>query len=118
MKVEDLANDVIAFELQREPQMNGELQTVLDIANDRADCNIVLDFTKVDIITSPSLSKLLKLRQALLESGHHLILCGIHPFTRSAFMITGLDGIFELAADRQAALAAIHNLLNPAVSEE
>jgi len=109
MKDEDLANDIVAFELRREPQMFGELQTVLDIATDRADCNIILDFAQVDIITSPSLSKLLKLRQALLDSGHRLVLYNVHPFTKSAFMITGLDGLFELSADKPAALAILRS---------
>ena len=109
VKVEDLANNIIAFELEREPQLNGELQTILDIAADRSDCNVILDFTYVDIITSPALSKLLKLRQTLLDSGYRLIFFSIHPFTRSAFMITGLDGIFELAVDKPAALAILRS---------
>jgi anti-anti-sigma factor len=107
VKIEDLASNVISFELQREPQMNGELQAVIDIAAERPDCNIILDFAYVDIITSSSLTMLLKLRQTLLASGKGLILCGLHPFTRSAFEVTGLNGIFDLAADKQAGLTIL-----------
>jgi anti-anti-sigma factor len=109
VKVENLASDIITFELQREPQMNGELQAVFDITAEHSDCNVILDFTYVDIITSSSLTKLLKLRQTLLASGRHLILYGIHPFTKSAFEVTGLNGVFELAADKPAALAIIRS---------
>jgi anti-anti-sigma factor len=107
VKVEDIASNAVAFELQREPQMNGELQAVIDIATEKPDCNIILDFAYVDIITSSSLTKLLKLRQTLLASGRRVILCGLHPFTRSAFEVTGLNGVFELAADKQAGLSIL-----------
>jgi anti-anti-sigma factor len=107
MEVENLAEDIIAFELQREPLMTGELKTISDIAEDRRDCDVVLDFLKVDIITSPSLAKLLKMRQTLRDAGHRLILCSVHPFTRSAFMITGLDGFFECAEDKEEALSLL-----------
>jgi anti-anti-sigma factor len=109
VKVENLASDIIVFELQREPQMNGELQAVFDIIAERSDCNVILDFAYVDIITSSSLTRLLKLRQALLATSRHLILCGLHPFTKSAFEITGLNGVFELAADRPAAMAILRS---------
>jgi anti-anti-sigma factor len=107
MEVENLAEDIVAFEIQREPAMTGELKTVADIVEYRRDCDVVLDFSKVDIITSPSLSKLLKMRQTLLDVGHRLILCSVHPFTRSAFMVTGLDGLFECAEDKAEAMSVL-----------
>jgi anti-anti-sigma factor len=109
MKVENPSSDVFAFELQREPQMNGELDAVLDIIAEHTGCNVILDFTRVDIITSSSLTKLLKLRQAVLGAGRHLIFCSIHPFTKSAFEVTGLDGVFELARDMPAAMAVVRS---------
>jgi len=107
MEVENLTEDIIAFEIEREPAMAGELKTIAFIVEDRRDCDVVLDFTKVDIITSPSLAKLLKMRQTLLDVGRRLILCSVHPFTRSAFMVTGLDGLFECADDKASALALL-----------
>jgi anti-anti-sigma factor len=109
VKVENIADDIIVFELQREPQMNGELQAVIDIISQQSDSNIILDLTYVDIITSSSLTKLLKLRQTLFATGHQMVLCSIHPFTRSAFEVTGLNGIFELAADKPAAVAILRS---------
>jgi anti-anti-sigma factor len=109
VKVENLASDIIVFELQREPQMNGELQAVFDITAEHSDCNVILDFAYVDIITSSSLTKLLNLRQTLLASGRHLVICGLHPFTKSAFEVTGLNGVFELAVDKPAALAILRS---------
>jgi anti-anti-sigma factor len=109
VKVENFASDIVVFELQREPQMNGELDVVIDTASQCPDCNVILDFTNVDIITSSSLTKLLKLRQTLQASGHQMVLCSIHPFTKSAFEVTGLDGVFALAADRPSSAAILRS---------
>ncbi|MHC4361809.1 MAG: STAS domain-containing protein [Planctomycetota bacterium] len=103
MGIQSWSDDVILGDLQREPQLGDELKTVIDLVNDRHDCDVILDFSNVDIITSPSLSKLLKLRQALADCGHRLVICSIRELTRGAFKVTGLDGFFELAADRSAA---------------
>ena len=103
MEIQNLTDDVILVKVHREPEMGGELQTVCDIVNDRGDCDIILNFSEVDIITSPSLAKLLKLRKTLEEQGHQLIFCSVQEFTKHAFEVTGLDGIFQLAADETVA---------------
>ncbi|MHC4572688.1 MAG: STAS domain-containing protein [Planctomycetota bacterium] len=107
MAIQNWSDDIILAELGREPQLEGELKTVIDIVNDRGDCDVILDFSNVDIITSPSLAKLLKLRQSLIDCGHRLVLCSACEFTKSAFKVTGLDGLFRLADDRSAASAEL-----------
>ncbi|HUW18440.1 MAG TPA: STAS domain-containing protein [Sedimentisphaerales bacterium] len=107
MSVQNWSEDVILAELQREPQLGEELKTVIDLTNDRGDCDVILDFSGVDIITSPSLAKLLKLRQTLIDCGHRLILCSVCEFTKSAFRVTGLDGLFCLLDDRATASAEL-----------
>jgi len=107
MNMQNVAEDIIVVELHREPQLKDGLRTITDVVHDRGDCDVILDFTGVDIITSQSLSMLLKLRQLLIDCGHRLIFCNINSFTRGAFQITGLDGIFEVVGDRPAALAEL-----------
>ena len=109
VKVENLASDIIAFTLEREPQMNGELQAVIDMTAEHSDCNVILNFKNIDIITSSSLTRLLNLRQTLLALGCQMVLCNIHPFTKGAFEVTGLDGVFTLAADKPAAMAVLRS---------
>ncbi len=77
------------------------------MVRDRGDCDVVIDFSGVDIITSSSLSKLLNLRKMLSDSGHKLVLCGVAPATKGIFMITGLDGNFEFADDKSEVLASL-----------
>jgi len=108
--IQSWSEDIIFADLHREPQLADELKTVTDVVNDRGDCDVILDFSNVDIITSPSLSKLLKLRQLLIDCGHQLVLCSMCEFTKKAFEITGLDGLFELADDRFTASAKLESV--------
>jgi anti-anti-sigma regulatory factor len=68
---------------------------------EHSDCNTILNSTNVDIITSSGLTRLLMWCQ--------IILYNIHPFTKSAFEVTGLDGVFTLAADKPAAMAILRS---------
>ena len=107
MGIQNWSEDVVLVDLPEEPQMGEELQTVTKIVRDRGDCDVVLDFSSVDIVTSSSLSKLLKLRKLLGDCGHKLVFCGVAAATRGIFTVTGLDGVFELADDKFVALASL-----------
>jgi len=107
MAFQNLSENIILVDLAGEPQMRDELKTITDMVADRRDCDVIIDFSGVDIVTSSSLSSLLRLRQLLVDCGHRLVFCGVAPFTRSTFSVTGLDGIFELAEDRTAAAAVL-----------
>jgi len=110
MGIQNLSDDIILVELHREPQMRDELKTVTDVVRDRGDCDVILDFSNVDIITSPSLAVLLKLRKLLADCGHRVVFCCVPAFTKGAFSITGLDGIFEITEDRSAASAELQRI--------
>ena len=103
MEIQNWSEDIILVDLHREPQMGDELKTVIDIVSDRGDCDVILDFSGVDIITSPSLGKLLRLRQLLTDCEHRLIFCSVNAFTIGAFKVTGLDGLFKVVEDKSAA---------------
>ncbi len=107
MGLQNWSEDIILVDLPSEPGLGDELKTVTDISRDRGDCDVVVDFSSVDIVTSSSLSKLLKLRKLLADCGHRLIFCNVAPATRGIFTVTGLDGIFEVADDKFVALASL-----------
>jgi len=87
--------------------MGDELKTVTEIVRDRGDCDVVIDFSSVDIVTSSSLSKFLKLRKLLADCGHRLVFCNVAPATKGIFTVTGLDGVFEIVDDKFVALAGL-----------
>lgn len=107
MGIQNWSEDIILVDLPQEPQIGDELKTVTEIVRDRGDCDVVIDFSEVDIVTSSSLSKMLKLRKLLVDCGHKCIFCSVAPATRGIFMVTGLDGVFELVDDKFIALAGL-----------
>ncbi len=107
MGIQNWSEDIILVDLPQEPQIGDELKAVTEIVRDRGDCNVVLDFSAIDIVTSSSLSALLKLRKLLADCGHRLVFCNVAAATRGIFTVTGLDGVFELVDDKFVALAGL-----------
>jgi len=107
MGIQNWSEDIVLVDLPQEPELGDELKTVTEVVRDRGDCEVVVDFSEVDIITSSSLSKLLKLRKLVGDCGHRLVFCSVAPATRGIFTITGLDGIFEMVDDKFVALASL-----------
>lgn len=107
MGIQDWSEEIVLVDLPAEPEMGDELKTVTGVVRDRGDCDVVIDFSSIDIVTSSSLSKLLKLRKLLADCGHRLIFCSVAPATRGIFTVTGLEGIFEVADDKFIALASL-----------
>ena len=107
MGIQNWSEDIVLVDLPQEPEMGDELKTVTEMVRDRGDCEVVIDFSNVDIITSSSISKLLKLRKLLADCGHRLVFCSVAAATKGIFTVTGLDGIFEFADDKFVALAGL-----------
>ena len=107
MGIQNWSEDVILVNLAAEPQMSEELKTVIEIGRDRGNCNVVVDFAAVELITSSNLAKLLRLQKVLKDCECKLILCGMNNRTRSVFNITELENIFEFAEDHFIALASL-----------
>lgn len=102
--VENILQDTLLVDLAPEPRMCDELDSISETMSPMADRDVVVDFSKADIVTASSLSKLLKLRKLLTDSGRRLVLCGLAGNTRGVFKKTALDRVFEFAADRSVVL--------------
>lgn len=107
MGIQNWSEDIVLVDLPLEPDMGEELKTITQIIRDRGDCEVVIDFSRVDIITSSSLSKLLRLKKLVGDCGHRLVFCNVAPATKGIFTVTGLDGIFEIVDDKFVALASL-----------
>ena len=107
MGIQNWSEEIVLVDLQQEPQMGDELKAVTETVRDRGDCDVVIDFSDIDIITSSSLSKLLRLRKLLTDCGHKFIFCNVAPATKGIFSVTGLDGVFDLVDDKFVALASL-----------
>ena len=107
MGIQNWSESVVLIDLPAEPEITDELKAVVEIVRDRGDCDVVVDFSSVDIITSSSISSLLKLRKLLTDCQRRLIFCSVPPATKNVFTVTGIDEIFEFVDDKFVALASL-----------
>jgi len=107
MSIQNWSENIMLVDLPAEPQILDEMRTVIEIARQRDDCDIVMDFTSVDIVTSSSLSSMLKLRKLLNDCGKRLVLCNMAAATRKVFKTTGIEEIFDFADDKFTALSGL-----------
>jgi anti-anti-sigma factor len=108
MGTQNFSEDVLFVDLPRNTlQIENELKNLNETVSTRSDCDVVIDFFRVEIITSSSISNLLILRKLLQEHGRQLILCNVAVMTKYIFTVSGLDKAFDFVDDRSAALSAV-----------
>ena len=107
MAIQDWSEDVILVDLPKEPGIADEIGDVIEVVRNRGDCNVVVDFSDVDVITSSSLSALLRLRKLLVDCSRRLVFCNVAAATKGVFTITGIDEVFEFMDDKFTALTGL-----------
>ena len=110
MAIQHWSDEIIVVDLSQEPEINHDLENLVELLSQRDSrysCDVVIDFSCVDTITSEGLTELLKLRKLASQCGRRLVLCSLAPTTESIFSVTGLTELFELTDDRFTALATL-----------
>lgn len=107
MGIQNWSEDVVLVNLAKEPDMGEELQAVIGMIAESSAVDVVVDFGDVDIVTSSSIAKLLKLRKVLCDNGQKLVFSTVGAKTRSIFSVTGLDNVFSFVDDQFVALASL-----------
>ena len=108
MSTQNLSEDVLLVNLPaEEPQIASELKRTNEFVTGKDGCNVVVDFSGVEIITSSSISNLIILHKFLNERGHKLVLCNVAFVTKCIFTVAGLDKIFDFVEDPSAAVTSI-----------
>jgi len=79
-----------------------ELDVVRKAVRRKRGCSVMVDFSKVDVLASEGIMRLLDLQELLQERKGHLILCGVSQPTKNVFTVTGLDHVFEFSCDKTA----------------
>ena len=113
MTIRNCAEDIIVVDLAPEPKMRLILDSIIETVEGKDNFDAVVSFASVDIVTTSSLRRLLKLRGLLTDRGHRLVLCSLADNTRREFEVTALDEVFEFAGNKTAALAAIKDAEEP-----
>jgi anti-anti-sigma regulatory factor len=100
------SEEVLLVDLPEDLEKRHELQTVIALLRAGVACDVVVDFSQVQVFGGAWLAQLQKIQRLAQESGHKLTLCGLAPATRGIFTIAHIDDLFEFAADRFTALAS------------
>jgi len=112
MTIHNPPENLIVVDLpSRESLIADELKAVNETAGTNPACDVIINFAKVEIVTSANLSNLLILRSILTEHGHRLLLCNVSVITKCVFRVAGLDEVFEFAPDIPAAVAALQQTI-------
>ena len=96
MPVENWSETVVVVRLGDDPQFSEDLDS-LEQTFRTNDVDVVLDFAGVHYINSSNIAKLLKIRKAVVQKEQRMVLCSVNTQIWGAFLITGLDKIFQFA---------------------
>ena len=107
MGIQDWSEEIILVNLACEPEMGEEIQLVIDSIKENGSRDVVIDFADVDIVTSSSIAKLLKLRKVLVDCDRRMVFSSVKPHTQKIFVVTGLESVFEFVEDQFLALAGL-----------
>ena len=106
MPVEMWSETVVVVRLGDDPQFTEDLES-LDSKLQTDEVDVVLDFSAVHYINSSNIARLLKVRKQLLSKDLRLVLCSVNTTLWGAFLITGLDKVFEFSDNVTTALATL-----------
>ncbi|UCG46049.1 MAG: hypothetical protein JSU94_11160 [Phycisphaerales bacterium] len=108
MGIQDLSDDLVLVELPHNTlRIAEELNALNDIINTRDNCDVIIDFFKVEVITSSNISNLLILHDLLSKRGRQLVLSSVRTVTKCIFTVAGIRDLFEFADDKPAAISTV-----------
>jgi len=108
MGIQNLSENIILLTLPCDRlERADELKNLNEVISDKSQCDVIIDFSAVEIINSWNISNLLILRDMLDGAGRKLILCNVNTTTKCIFVVAGLSETFIFADNRSAALDII-----------
>ena len=108
MRIKNLSKDALLVELpSKSPKIAMQLKAVNETVSKNGSCDIIIDFSRVEIINSANISNLLILNNMVQNSGHRLIFCNVATVTKCIFVVAGLNEVFEFVDNKSKALATV-----------
>ncbi len=106
MPVEKWSDTVVVAHLGDDPQFTEDVLAV-ESGIEAGSRDAVLDFGAVRFVNSSNLARLLKLRKVADSNEGRLMLCSVSTQVWGAFLVTGLDKVFEFSDNVPTALATL-----------
>jgi anti-anti-sigma regulatory factor len=108
MGIKNISNDVLLVELpSKSTKIANQLKALNEAVSKKGDCDVIIDFSRVEIINSANISNLLILHNMQEGSGRQLILCNVATVTKCIFVVAGLNTIFNFADNKSKAMATV-----------
>ena len=80
MDTQNFSEDVLFINLPEYPQHGDEIDTINKMLSNSVDRDVVIDFSKVKMLTSENICGLMILDKLLKGSGHQLVLCYVSSY--------------------------------------
>ena len=106
MPVEKWSETVVVAHLSDDPQFTDDVLSA-EAAVEAGARDAVLDFAAVRMVNSSNLARLLKLRKTTEGRDGRLLLCSVSTQVWGAFLVTGLDKLFDFSDNVPTALATL-----------
>jgi anti-sigma B factor antagonist len=87
-----------------EPNIQAIGEQLYSLVDDQGKKKLVLNFSRVEYLSSAALGKLITLNKKVQTAGGRLALCAIAPQIYEVFEITGLKRVFNMYGEEQEAL--------------
>lgn len=108
VSVDSVGNAVVVTLLLEKILEQGDIQSMQDsimpLIEQTPAINMVIDFAKVEFLSSSVLGLLIRVSKKIYETGGELRLCSINLKIEEIFKITRLDKVFQISPDKDSAL--------------
>ncbi len=107
MALHDLSESILLITLPQEPDRSSELEAATRLTTPRANRHVIVDFTRVEAMSSVTICGLIILNRLLGATGRQLILCSVSPDIMAIFRRMGLFRLFQFVVDKTIAQASL-----------
>ena len=96
MGIQTFTEDILLITLPEQPQHGDEIEIVNKLLSDSVDFDVMVNFSKVEMLTSGSICGLMILSKLLQGAERKLVLYNLPPAIKQIFERTGLISVFDL----------------------
>ena len=105
--IHKLSDDCLFVGLVEYSKISELLQSIQELVREEPHINVIVDLSRVPLLTSIHLSCLLQLRDMLVQNGKKLILCNVPFQIKCEFTVCDLREVFEFAEDKFSAVETL-----------
>lgn len=110
MTVHNLTQDILYVIISTDKKISEQLKTINELFTEKKkDCDVIIDFSTIQLINSANISNLLILHKLLTDNSRRLIFCHVSFLVKSIFTVTGVSDAFTIVPDKKTALEILRS---------